>query len=191
MENIEPVRDTKKIPGKTKGNARDTLYRITLQNQLRSIGIVDQKANIIIGINTILISIIMATIGLETSFVKFSFTENLGLSLPFSVMLLFCFASGIVAIFVVRPTAYLWKNENPSNLFFKNYRKIGLNGFKKHIKELIISNESIYEALDIDIYLYGITIQRKFRLARIAYMIFMIGLILTVFLFFLLRILLY
>ncbi len=186
METIIPAKDRGK---NKKSNAKETLYRITLQNQLRSIGIVDQKANIIIGINTILISIIMATIGLETSFVKFSFTENLGLSLPFTVMLLLCFASGIVAIFVVRPTAFLWLNDNPSHLFFRNYKNIQLDVFKKQMKELLSSNEKIYEALDIDIYLYGITIQRKFRLVRIAYMIFMTGLILTVFLFFLLQIL--
>jgi hypothetical protein len=177
---------TKKL--KRKGNAKETLYRVTLQNQLRSIGIVDQKANIIIGINTILISIIIATIGIETSFVDLNFFGNIGLSLPFTIMLLFCFSSGIVAIFVVRPTAFLWIKENPSRLFFKDYRNIKLEQFKAEMKEMLRSDEEIYEALDVDIYLYGLTVQRKFRLVRLAYLIFMIGFILTVALFFILRI---
>ena len=89
----ENISENNKIKSdQTKSNAKESLYRITLQNQLRSIGIVDQKANIIIGINTILISIIMATVGLETSFIKFNYYENLALSLPFTILLLFCAA---------------------------------------------------------------------------------------------------
>ena len=52
--------EVKKQPKKPGGRARETLYRVTMQNQMQSISIADQKANIIIGINTILISIIMS-----------------------------------------------------------------------------------------------------------------------------------
>ena len=47
----EPIREVQKSP-KIKGSARETLYRVTMQNQINSIGIADQKANIIIGITT-------------------------------------------------------------------------------------------------------------------------------------------
>lgn len=189
MENQVENKDSFKKKKKAKGNARDTLYRITLQNQMKSIAIVDQKANIIIGINTILISIIMATVGMKTSFVQFDFSGNIALSLPFSIMLIFCVASGIVSILVVRPTRSLWFRRNPSRLFFKNYKDCTLEEFRLDMNEIMSANESIYEALDTDIYLNGFTIQRKYRLVRYAYILFMSGLILSVALFFILQIL--
>ena len=184
---IHENEDKKSKKEKAKGNAKDTLYRITLQNQINSLAIVDQKANIIIGINTILISIIMATVGIETRFVEFSFTTNIMLSLPFSIMLFFCVTSGIVSILVVRPTRNLWFKENASKLFFRNYKNLSLDRFISDMKEMTKDNENIYNALDIDIYLNGITIQRKYRLVRYAYILFMSGLVLAVFAFFILR----
>ena len=90
---IVPENSEKKVKKKRSDRGKDTLYRIILQNQLRSIAIVDQKANIIIGINTILISIVIATVSIETHFLEFDFVENIVLSLPFTVLLLFCFVS--------------------------------------------------------------------------------------------------
>jgi len=172
-----------------KGSARETLYRTTLQNQMTSIAIVDQKANIIIGINTILISIIIALVGMETSFVQFDMYENIKISLPFSILLVFCVSSGIVSILVVRPTRSLWIKKNPSQLFFKNFKDSNLENFKKDMKKILKSNASIYEVLNTDIYLNGLTIQRKYRLVRYAYLLFMYGLLVAVFTFFMLQIL--
>jgi hypothetical protein len=188
METIIEEKEKSKKQNLRKGNARDTLYRTTLQNQMRSIAIVDQKANIIIGINTVLISIIMATVGMETNFEQFNFSKNIGLSVPFTILLIFCAASGILSILVVRPTANLWLKENASRLFFKNFKKINLEQFKLEMKDILQSNESIYEVLDTDIYLQACIVHRKYRLARHAYTLFMTGLILSVLTFILLHI---
>jgi hypothetical protein len=187
METIIEEKSKDKKPKPTKGNARDTLYRTTLQNQMRSIAIVDQKANIIIGINTVLISIIMATIGLETNFEKFNFYENIDISMPFTILLIFCAVSGVLSVLVVRPTANLWIKENSSRLFFKNFQKISLEQFKLEMKEIAQTNDNIYEVLDADIYLQAGIVHRKYRLARHAYTVFMTGLILSVLTFILLH----
>jgi hypothetical protein len=105
-------------------------------------------------------------------------------------LLLSCFASGVISIIVVRPASNLWVLKNPSQLFFRDYKNENLDFFKSEMKTLTKSDKKIYEALDVDIYLYGKTVQRKFRLLRWAYLVFMIGLSLTVFLFFILRFLL-
>jgi len=187
METISEEKSKEKKTKPVKGNARDTLYRTTLQNQMRSIAIVDQKANIIIGINTVLISIIMATIVIETNFNEFNFMNNIDISLPFTILLIFCAVSGVLSVLVVRPTANLWLKENPSRLFFKNFRKISLDQFRLDMEDIVQSNEKVYEVLDVDIYLQGCIVHRKYRLVRHAYTVFMIGLILTVFTFILLH----
>lgn len=69
-----------------------------------------------------------------------------------------------------------------------SYGNKDLDFFKSEIKNIVKSDKIIYEALDVDIFLYGKTVQRKFRLLRWAYLVFMVGLSLTVFLFFILRI---
>ncbi|MFN8256281.1 MAG: DUF5706 domain-containing protein [Bacteroidales bacterium] len=187
MEQTDEKIENPKTKKTGKGNARDTLYRTTLQNQMRSIAIVDQKANIIIGINTVLISIIMATTGMETNFEKFNLSDNIGLSVPFTIMLIFCAASGILSILVVRPTANLWLKENASRLFFRNLKKINLDQFNFEMNEIAQTNERIYEVLNVDIYLQACIIHRKYRLVRHAYTVFMSGLILSVLAFILLH----
>jgi uncharacterized integral membrane protein len=177
----------KKTMKLSKGASRETLYRVTIQNQLRSIAIADQKANIIIGINTILISIIIAVIGLESNVVQLNFISNLNLSLPLSIMVLACFISGVIAVFVVRPAASLWTKETGSRLFFRDYQHCSLDDFLKDISTILESRSAIYESLNIDMYLYGQTVQRKFRLLRHAYIVFLIGLTLAVLSFFALR----
>lgn len=56
--------------------ARQTLYRVALRNHLRSISIADQKANILIGINTVLISLIIAILGVESTVPGLSFIRE-------------------------------------------------------------------------------------------------------------------
>lgn len=171
----------------TKGSSRETLFRVTIQNQLRSISIADQKANIIIGINTILISIFIAIIGLVSNVAQLNFISNLNLSLPLTIMVLTSFLSGILAFFVVRPASNLWNKKNASQLSFRDYKNNTLDDFIKDIFQILESSDKIYKSLTIDLYLYGQTVQRKFRMLRHAYLVFLIGLSLAVFSFLILQ----
>ena len=171
----------------TKGSSRETLFRVTIQNQLRSISIADQKANIIIGINTILISIFIAVIGLVSNVTQLSFISNLNLSLPLTIMVLTSFSSGILAFFVVRPASSLWTRKNASRLSFRDYQNCTLEDFKKDINQILESPNTIYDSLTTDLYLYGQTVQRKFRTLRHAYLVFLLGLSLAVLSFFILQ----
>ena len=169
-----------KLKKTTKGSSRETLFRVTIQNQLRSISIADQKANIIIGINTILISIFIATVGLVSNVAQLNFISNLNLSLPLTIMVLTSFSSGTLAFFVVRPASSLWTKKNASRLSFRDYQNCTLDNFKKDINQILESPNKIYDSLTTDLYLYGQTVQRKFRMLRHAYLVFLIGLSLAV-----------
>ena len=160
--------------------ARSTLYRVTMQNQLRSIGIVDGKANIIVGINTILISIIIAVLSMESNYGAFEFLGQLDLNLPLSILLVCCFISGIMALFVVRPSPRLWQKQTPSQLFFKDYRNLSLDSFHDMIDAIMDSDESVYKTLNTDMYLFGHTVIRKYRLLGSAYLIILLGFVTTV-----------
>ena len=183
-----PLEDsTGKKKGEGKGAVRQTLYRITIRNLLRSIAIADQKANILIGINTILISIIITILGVESSLPGLRFVAELDLNVPLLVFLLACFGSGYIALLAVRPAKKPWKNDAPDKIFFKNYDEMELDEFKGYINGILESGQKIYDSLNTDMYLFGKTIIRKYSYLRVAYTIFMLGLIGLVFMFFIFR----
>ncbi len=185
MDNQVPSPGPEKIEKKQRLAARETLYRVTMQNQLRSIGIADQKGNIIIGINTILISIIIAILGMESNIQGLTFLNALNLNVPLSILLICCFLSGVIALFAVRPVSRPWRKGHGSKLFFRDYKEISLNDFQAEMAEILDVPSKIYQCLNTDMYLVGQTVQRKYGMLRVAYFIFLTGLILAVLSFFL------
>ena len=169
------------------GSSAETLYRVTLRNQLRSIGIADQKAKVIIGINTILISLFIGVIGLVSNVAELDFVKNLNLSLPFTVMIISSFISGALAIMVVRPDTKMWSDNNPSLLSFRDFQHTNLDDFLDDMDEILMYKNSIYRSLNIDLFLYGKCVQRKNRLLRHAYSVFLGGLTIAVISFIVLR----
>jgi hypothetical protein len=180
-EQIDVISGTQKKQKPRKGAAAETLYRVTLRNQLNAISIADQKANIIIGINTILISIVMAVFGTDPTLQRLEAFLHINLLIPFSIMLATCFASAIVAVFVVRPLIKPWKDDYKGKVFFKDYKKQSLDQFQEEMMEVLKSSSSIYEHMNTDMYLSGRAVIRKYRLLRIAYHIFLAGFVLAVF----------
>ena len=181
-----PIESQFKKPAK--GSSCETLYRVTIRNQLRSIAIADQKAKVIIGINTILISLFIGAIGLVSNVVELDFIRNLNLSLPFTVMIISSFISGAIAILVVRPDASLWSDNNPSMLSFRDFQSIHLDDFLDDMDDILSSKKSIFKSLNIDLYLYGKCVQRKNQLLRHSYTVFLSGLTIAVLSFVVLRI---
>lgn len=173
-EPLEPQKEKNKAGGT--GAARQTLYRVTLRNQLRSISIADQKANILIGINTILISIIIAILGVESAVPGLAFIAELDLNIPLFIFLLACFGSGIIAVLAVQPARKPWRSKAEGKVFFKNYGDIELENFQEYMGGITGSGNQIYSSLNTDMYLLGQAIVRKFYLLRLAYAIYMLGL---------------
>lgn len=187
MENETTIAGENTRPKEKRNAARETLFRVTMQNQLRSISIADQKANIIVGINTILISIIIAILGSEIASERIFMLTKPELQIPLTIMLIGSFLSGILALFVIRPVSKPWKKNSRSRLFFRDYENISLEEFRSDVREIIKSGETIYDCLSTDMYLYGQAIHRKFRILRIAYFVFLTGITLTVLSFFVIR----
>jgi uncharacterized integral membrane protein len=163
-----------------KGASRETLFRVTLRNQLRAIGITDQKAKVLIGINTILISLLITVMGLVSNLASFQFINYLDLSLPFMIMVVSCFISGAIAITAVKPNPGLWKKDNPSLLSFRDFQGTRLEDFLEDMDEILSSKKNIYKSLSIDLYLYGKCLQKKNQLLRHAFNIFLGGLTVAV-----------
>jgi len=164
---------------KKSGRETETLFRVTYRNQSNLIQIADNKANIIISINTMIISSIIAITGYGAIADKLdSYRSNI--IIPVSLIILSCLTSAILAMQAAKPKLINAaknpnKEEKSSLLFFGAIARHSQKHYLEQMQRLLTSKAEIYEHMTIDIYNQGIILKRKYRLLHYAYQVFMFG----------------
>lgn len=160
----------------------DTLFRVTLGNHTRLSGIADSKANILLSVNAIIISIALSTI-----IPKLDSPKNAHLVIPTFIMLISSVITIIFAILSTRPkvTTGVFTREDIEAkkinlLFFGNFYKMPLHEYEWAMNEMMKDKDYLYGTMIKDLYYLGVVLERKYRLLRVAYNLFMIGIIITV-----------
>ena len=100
---------------------------------------------------------------------------------------MFAIISMILAVLATRPnvtsgefTKEDVENKNVNLLFFGNFHKMNLAEYEWAIQEMLKDKDYIYASLTKDLYFLGVVLNRKYKLLRWTYTIFMIGMILSV-----------
>ena len=159
-----------------------TLYRVTMRNHLKLSDIADTKANILLSVNAIIISLAIANLipDLDTP-------GNKQIMIPTLILVLFSVASIVGSILSTRPnvtsgefTKEQVKNKEVNVLFFGNFHQMPYDQFEWAMQEIIKDQNVVYDSLTKDLYYLGIVLNKKYRMLRITYTIFMIGIILSV-----------
>lgn len=159
-----------------------TLYRVTMRNHLKLSDIADTKANILLSVNAIIISLALANLipYIDTP-------SHRPLMIPTLILVLFSVASIIGSIMSTRPnvTSGEFSREQVANkdvnvLFFGNFHQMPYKEFEWAMNEILKDQTYVYNSLSRDLYYLGVVLNRKYRLLRITYTIFMIGIILSV-----------
>lgn len=160
----------------------ETLYRVTLKNHIKLSDIADTKANILLSVSAIMLSIALTIL-----FPKLDKSHNAFLIMPTMLFVLTAVVSMVFAILSTRPkvtsnkfTTEDVKNKKVNLLFFGNFHKLPLAEFEQGIGEIIKDRDYLYSSLTRDLYYLGIVLERKYRLLRITYNIFMFGIIVSV-----------
>ncbi|MFH6999860.1 Pycsar system effector family protein [Flavobacterium sp. FlaQc-57] len=160
----------------------DTLFRVTLGNHTRLSGIADSKANILLSVNAIIISIALSSI-----IPKLDSPKNAHLVIPTFIMLMSSVITIIFAILSTRPkvTTGVFTREDIEAkkinlLFFGNFYKMPLEEYDWAMNEMMKDRDYLYSTMIKDLYYLGLVLQRKYKLLRVAYNFFMIGIIITV-----------
>ncbi|MFV0376246.1 MAG: Pycsar system effector family protein [Mangrovibacterium sp.] len=157
----------------------ESMFRLTASNQMRLSSIADKKANILISINSILISVSVATVSRQL--------VSLDEMLP-TVVILFvaCLVSLVFAILSCRPevrssqvTDQQLKEKKANLLFFGNFIRIPYPKYETAVRDMMDDYEYLYRSLIRDQYYLGKSLYRKFKLLRMAYDVFMYGFILA------------
>jgi hypothetical protein len=156
------------------------MFRTSYRNHINLSAIADNKSNIMISINGIIISIIIASISTRI-------LSNSLLILPTAILLITCMISLVYSVLAARPRVSNEKvtlddvRSNRSNiLFFGNFHTMERDDFVTGIEELMSDSERLYDTMARDLHGLGVVLSKKFKLLRVAYNIFMVGLVLTV-----------
>ncbi len=158
----------------------ETMFRTSYRTHMDLSALADTKANIMISVNGLILTIILAGVSPKID-------ANHFLLLPTSAILITTLISMIYAILSARPrvTSHVVTLEdirdNRSNiLFFGNFTKLSEEDFVTGMSEVLREQDTVYYHMIRDIYSLGGVLNRKFALLRISYTIFMYGLVVSV-----------
>lgn len=158
----------------------ETMFRVTSTNNQRLSDMADNKANILITVNSIILSVIIALLLRKLD-------DNEHLTIPTFVLLAVSLTTMVYAILATRPSipngVYAPQDvkENKVNLlFFGNFHKMPLESYNQGMIDVMEDRDLLYGTLIKDVYSQGVVLGRKYRLLRLAYNIFMYGLIVSV-----------
>lgn len=157
-----------------------TMFRTTSNNHFELSALADGKANIMISVNAIIISVVLTFL-----FSRLSYYPQY--MIPTVILVLVCLGAMIFAILATRPsisggqfTEDDIRQKRANLLFFGNFYRMRHEDYQWGMNELLKDKEYLYNAMIKDIYFLGIVLARKYKLLRIAYTIFMFGLIIAV-----------
>ncbi|MEP1306462.1 MAG: Pycsar system effector family protein, partial [Balneola sp.] len=113
--------------------------------------------------------------------------SNAWLLLPTSILLISCLGSMVYAVLSARPRVSKEKvtledvRANRANiLFFGNFYTLPRADYVEGLEELMQDSERLYDNMARDLHGLGVVLAKKYQLLRIAYNIFMVGLVLSV-----------
>ena len=140
----------------------------------------DSKANILISVNSIILSIIVSQLLPKLN-------QNPNLQIPVVLIVMVCVIVIVFAILATRPNVTSGKftkedieQKKTNLLFFGNFHKMNMHDYDWAMTELLKDRDYLYGSIIKDTYFLGVVLARKYRFLRIAYNIFMFGLILAI-----------
>jgi len=160
----------------------ETMYRVSLRNHIALSSIADTKANILLSVNAIIISLALSNL-----FPKLDNPKNTYLIVPTIIFIAFSVASMVLSVIATRPNVTQGKfskedveNKKVNLLFFGNFHKMNLEDFEWAMGQMMSDRDYLYSSLSKDLYFLGKVLDRKYRILRITYTIFMVGIITSV-----------
>lgn len=181
-KNKEKPTDKKKMKAPKPGKGIETMYRISMNSHVQFNKIADNKANILISVNAIVVSILLST------FLPAFLSGNyLTLRIPFAIFIVTCSLTVALAIIATIPKHtkdYInldqMENKAGEYLFFGNFTKMNMTDYVAGMRRFQRDDTLSYDALSQNFYILGQALAAKYRLLFIAYRVFLIGFVISV-----------
>ena len=150
----------------------ETMYRVTYQNHVSLSQLADNKANMLLSINGLIISVMIAIVT-RTGAVSWSLA-------PLMVLITGCMVSLAFAIVAARPrlkrsavTIDQVRNETANVLFFGQFTSMPLAEFQDSLQVLMKDRRLLYAHLGRQLYHMGESLNGKYRYLQLAYNAFL------------------
>jgi len=181
QEQVKTVKSKKK-----QAQGIQTLFRVTSRTQISLIRVADYKANMIMGINAMIITVLVGIISRGLIFSTENIEAELYLIIPLVLIILTALSTLVYAIRAVKPRIINFNkvkidpNKKTSILFFEEIWHLSPEEYIEKMENLIKSPQDIYKNMIIDIHSQAKVLHRKYELLSYAYTIFMFGLVISI-----------
>lgn len=162
--------------------AVQTFFRTNYRNHINLSSIADNKAHIMISVNSILISVLISILSYRNMA-----ETNPQIVLPVILFLVTGLTSLIFAVLCARPKVTALnetltdKVQRRKNIvFFGNFVNMDLEEYEEAMDAMFRDGELLYGNLTRDLYFLGKVLDKKYRYLTVSYNIFMIGFAATV-----------
>ena len=177
-EELELKKDKARLPER----GIETMFRVTLKNHITLSNIADTKANILLSVNAIIVSLALSNL-----LPKLDNASNQHLIIPTIIFVSFTVISIILSVLATRPNVTRGKftkqdvaDKKVNLLFFGNFHKMSLMDFEWAMNEMMKDKEYLYGSMTKDLYFLGLVLDKKYKILRITYTVFMTGIIVSV-----------
>ena len=157
----------------------ETMFKVTSRNQISLSSIADNKANLMISVNSIIITAIF--------FIYKNIMESPEFIIPCLILLCVALFTIVYSVLATRPNVTSGtfseddvKKKKVNLLFFGNFHRMDVDDYSKALKGLMVDYDNLYDSLIKDQYYLGMVLGKKYNLLRRSYTIFMFGLIISV-----------
>lgn len=159
------------------GRGVETMYRTTYRTHIALSTMADSKANIMLSVNAIIISVLFSRMLPQVG------GEDI-LRIPSMIILVSCVISMIYATLSTRPKitqGFITRQDIDQRkgnlLFFGNYFNMSLEDYQYGMMELINDEKYLYSTMTRDLYFLGKVLAQKYKFLTMCYNVFMIGII--------------
>jgi len=178
----KPAKKVKVKPKKKKGAVKgiDAIFRTSSTNHQRLSSMADNKAHIMISVNSIIISVVLGLILGKVD-------TNHFILFPTILLLIVNVITIIFSVLATRPripkgffTKEQVDNKDVDLTFFGNYYKMEFGDYEAGMKQMMNDSEFLHGSMIRNLYGQAKVLGRKFTLLRISYSVFMFGIVIAV-----------
>lgn len=171
LEKLQKKLDKKANPDR----GIETMFKIASENHTTLSGMADTKSNIMISINSIILSVVITVL-----FRKLEEFPNL--LIPTLMLVVTCLVTIVFAILATRPNVSVGKftrqdieDKKTNLLFFGNFHGMEFSNYDWGMRQMMKDADFLYGSLIKDLYYNGQVLARKYKLLRWSYSFFMFG----------------
>ncbi|MFM9948151.1 MAG: Pycsar system effector family protein [Saprospiraceae bacterium] len=178
-----PEKKKKELVPISENKSAQMMFKTALRNHLDLSSLADNKANIMLSINALILTI---TMPMAASYIK----DNIFLLAPMILLMTSCLCSIVFATLATRPIRMIGytditkiKERGANLFFFGNFYEMELPEYKEGMRITVENEEILNDAIMRDLFFLGKSLGVKYRHLRICYTIFLTGIVTTVLVF--------